>query len=387
MSFAYHIPTQIYFGPGSLEQLGSIALPGRKALIVTSAGGSMEKLGYLDRVTKLLSKQQIEAVSFNKILSNPIKDHVMEGAALAQANGCDMIIGLGGGSSIDSAKSIAVMTTNPGDYWDYIKGGSGKNQPLVNPPLPIIAITTTAGTGTEADPWTVITKPETAEKIGFGNEQTFPAISIVDPELMLSVPPTLTAYQGFDALFHAMEGYIAECANPLSDLYALKAIELVAQYLPAAVTDGQNLEARTQLALANTLAGMVESASSCTSEHALEHALSGRHPDLPHDAGLIMLSASYFEFFADKLSVRFLDMARALGAADATDPLECVRRLIQLQKDCGVDTLKMSDYGIDPEHFDDYAVNAIQTMGGLFAVDRYKLDFDEVIYILQQSYR
>ena len=100
-----------------------------------------------------------------------------------------------------------------------------------------------------------------------------------------------------------------------------------------------------------------------------------------------MLSASYFEFFADKLSARFLDMARALGAADATDPLECVRRLIQLQKDCGVDTLKMSDYGIDPEHFDDYAINAIQTMGGLFAVDRYKLDFDEVIYILQQSYR
>lgn len=212
MSFAYHIPTQIYFGPGSLERLGDIALPGRKALIVTSAGGSMEKLGYLDRVTKLLAKQQIAAVSFNKILPNPIKDHVMEGAALAQTAGCDMIIGLGGGSSIDSAKSIAVMATNPGDYWDYIKGGSGKNQPLVNPPLPIIAITTTAGTGTEADPWTVITKPETAEKIGFGNEQTFPAISIVDPELMLSIPPALTAYQGFDALFHAMEGYIAECA-------------------------------------------------------------------------------------------------------------------------------------------------------------------------------
>ena len=387
MSFDYHMPTHLYFGPGALEHLADIALPGRKALLVTSAGGSMERLGYLKRVQDLLAKQQITTVTFNKILANPIKDHVMEGAAVAKANGCNMIIGLGGGSSIDSAKSIAIMCTNPGDYWDYIKGGSGKNQPLVNAPLPIIAITTTAGTGTEADPWTVITKPETAEKIGFGTEQTFPCVAIVDPELMLSLPPHLTAYQGFDALFHAMEGYIAQCATPLSDLYALEAITLIAQYLPAAVADGQNLEARTQLALANTLAGMVESASSCTSQHALEHALSGKHPDLPHGAGLIMLSASYFDFFADKLPERFLDMARALGASEPTDPQECLTRLLALQKICGVDALKMSDYGIDPEHFDDYAVNAIHTMGGLFAVDRYNLDFDETIYILQQAYR
>lgn len=387
MQFDYHIPTRLIFGAGTLAQLGEIALPGQKALIVTTAGRSMKANGYLERVTALLDKQGIGHVLFDKILPNPIKDHVMEGAALAKASGCDLILGLGGGSSIDSAKSIAVMATNPGDYWDYIKGGSGKNQPLVNPPLPIIAVTTTAGTGTEADPWTVITKTETAEKIGYGCEQTFPTISIVDPELMLTVPPALTAYQGFDALFHAMEGYIAQCADYFSDIYALKAIELIAQNLPIAVADGNNLEARTQIALANTLAGMVESQSSCTSQHALEHALSGKHPDLPHGAGLLMLSIPYFEFFAEKLSARYLDMAQALGVENPTDPLDCVRALLKLEEACGVADLKMSDYGIESEHFDDYAINAIQTMGGLFAVDRYKLDFDETVYILQNAYK
>lgn len=114
------------------------------------------------------------------------------------------------------------MATNPGNYWDYISGGTGGSKHVSEKALPIVAITTTAGTGTEADPWTVITKEDTNEKIGFGNENTFPVLSIVDPELMTSIPPHLTAYQGFDALFHATEGYIANIATPLSDIFALK---------------------------------------------------------------------------------------------------------------------------------------------------------------------
>ena len=337
MSFNYYIPTKILFGAGKLNELSKEALPGRKALIVISAGKSIKENGYLDRLVNILRSKEVEYTVFDKILPNPVKRHVAEGAQLARQEGCDFVIGFGGGSSIDSAKSIAVMATNPGDYWDYVGGGSGKGLPLQNKPLPVVAITTTAGTGTEADPWTVITKEDTNEKIGYGNEYTFPVLSVVDPELMLTVPADLTAYQGFDALFHSTEGYIANIATPVSDAFALKSIELIAKYLPIAVKDGKNLEARSNVALANTLSGLVESTSSCTSEHSMEHALSAYHPKLPHGAGLIMLSEAYYSFFAAKVPERFAEMAKAMGVnVDALPaeerPKTFVKALVSLQE-------------------------------------------------------
>jgi alcohol dehydrogenase len=391
MNFNYHMPTKILFGPGKLNELAKENLPGRKALIVISAGNSMKKNGYLDRLVEIIRNKGLDYVLFDKILPNPIKSHVMEGAALAKKEGCDFVIGLGGGSSIDSAKSIAVMAKNPGDYWDYIHGGTGKGKPVIGA-LPIVAITTTAGTGTEADPWTVITKEETNEKIGFGNSYTFPVLSVVDPELMLTVPKHLTAYQGFDALFHSTEGYIANIATPISDAYALKSIELIAKYLPLCVRDGNNIEARTQVALANTLSGFVESTSSCTSEHSMEHALSAYHPDLPHGAGLIMLSEAYYTFFASKVPEKFVALAKAMGVQvdllpPEERPMSFVKALVKLQEDCGVYNLKMSDYGIKKEHIPMLAENARQTMGGLFKVDPYSLSLQETVEIMSNAYK
>lgn len=392
MKFTYSIPTKILFGPGSFNDLATTPLPGKKALIVITAGKSMRANGYLDRLIAMLDKQGIGHALFDKILPNPVLRHVHEGAALAREQGCDFVIGLGGGSSIDSAKSIAVMAKNPGDYWDYISGGSGKGRPLVNGALPIVAIATTAGTGTEADPWTVITKEDTNEKIGFGCAETFPVLSVVDPEMMLTIPAHLTAYQGFDALFHATEGYIANVATPLSDAYALKSIELLAKYLPAAVKDGSDLEARTQVALASTLSGMVESTSCCTSEHGMEHALSAFYPKLPHGAGLIMLSEAYYSFFADKAPERFTAMAKAMGVVtghlpEAERPMAFVKALVELQKACGVDGLKMSDYGITKEDMAKCAANARHTMGGLFELDPYALSLDETTQIMMDAYK
>lgn len=387
MNFDYYMPTKLFFGPGSLEKLGTEKLPGKKALIVISAGNSMKKYGYLDRVKSLLEQNNAQYCVFDKILPNPIKAHVMEGAQMAQSNGCDFVIGLGGGSSIDSAKSIALMATNPGDYWDYISGGSGKAMPIPNKPLPIIAITTTAGTGTESDPWTVITKEETGEKIGLGSEFTFPYFSIIDPELMISIPAHLTAYQGFDALFHSTEGYISNKANLMSDMFALKAIELVGKYLPRAVKNGEDLEARSMVALANTLSGFVETISSCTSEHAIEHSLSGLYPELPHGAGLIMISLEYYKVFADKVPDRFINMAKALGKQDARKPSDFVDMLSELQVNCGVDNLKMTDYGIKKDDMLRIAQHAFDTMGGLFENDRYKLSESETVAILEKSYK
>lgn len=389
MSFNYFIPSRILFGKGQLSKLHNQSLPGKKALIVTSAGTSVKKYGYLGRLEEELKKANVEFILFDKILPNPIKPHVMEGAKLARESGCDFIIGLGGGSSIDSAKSIAVMASNEGDYWDYVGGGSGKGMPVAVDPLPVVAITTTAGTGTEADPWTVITNDETNEKIGFGYDKTFPVLSIVDPDLMMTVPAHLTAYQGFDALFHSTEGYINVVANEMSDMYALKSIELLGKYLSKAVNDGSDEEAREKVALANTLAGMVESTSGCTSEHSLEHAMSAFHPDLPHGAGLIMVSREYYTFFAKSgaCSQRLIDMAVALGKKDAKEPMDFVIALLELQKACGMDNLKMSEYGIEKSEMEALAKNARHTMGGLFACDPAKLSDKDVVEIYNKSYK
>ena len=389
MNFTYYMPTRILFGAGQLNRLHEQKLPGRKAMIVVSAGKSVRANGYLARVEKELDLAGAERVVFDKIVANPIKKHVMEGAALARELGCDFVVGLGGGSSIDAAKAIAVMARNEGDYWDYVSGGTGKGKPLANAPLPIVAITTTAGTGTEADPWTVTTNEETREKIGFGGDGAFPALSIVDPELMLTVPPRLTAYQGFDALFHSTEGYVNKLANPMSDLHALKAIELIGKFLPRAVADGSDVEARGNVALANTLSGFVETLSCCTSEHSIEHAMSAFHPELPHGAGLIMVSRAYYAHFAASgaCDARLATMAKALGKADAAKPADFVDALVALQRACGVAELKMSDYGIAKDELPALAKNARATMGGLFALDPAPLSDADVLRILEQSYK
>ncbi|MDO6994587.1 iron-containing alcohol dehydrogenase [Brachyspira innocens] len=386
MNFNFYMPSRVIFGSGSLSKLHQQKLPGKKALIVTG-GTSIKKYGYLKRLEEELDKANVNYVLFDKILPNPIKDHVMEGASLAKKENCDFIIGIGGGSSIDSSKSIAIMAANDGDYWDYIFGGTGKGKAIPNDPLPVVAITTTAGTGTEADPWTVITNGN--EKIGFGYDKSYPYLSIVDPELMKTVPPKLTAYQGFDALFHSTEGYLNKMASEMSDLFALKAIELIGKSLAAAVKDGNNMQAREDVAMANTLSGIVESVSSCTVEHSIEHAMSAYYPKLEHGAGLIIISKEYYTSIANAKvrDEKMVNMARALGKKDASKPMDFVDALVDLQKACRVDNLKLSDYDMKKEDLPAIAKNARFAMGGLFECDPHNFTDDEVLSILEKSYK
>ena len=146
MSYKFYMPTKLLIGKDSLKELHKESLPFKKALIVTTNGKSIYKYGYMDILLNELKLLNIDYVIYSKILPNPIKEHVMEASEIAKTNNCDVIIGIGGGSAIDSAKAISVMATNPGDYWDYIEGGTGLNKPLINKPLPVIAITTTSGT-------------------------------------------------------------------------------------------------------------------------------------------------------------------------------------------------------------------------------------------------
>lgn len=390
MSFTIFMPTKWIFGAGALNELGKQTLPGKKALLVISKGKSTKENGYLYRVIEQLAYQGTENVIFDKVEANPLKTTVMEGATYAKANGCDFIVALGGGSVMDASKAIAAMATNSGDLWDYINGGTGKGLPLKNKPLPIVAITTTAGTGSEVDQWGVISNDETNEKIGFGGyDSLFPVLSIVDPELMVSVPPKFTAYQGFDALFHSTEVYISKFANPFSDMVALTAIENVAKNLADAVRDGANKSAREKVAFANTLSGYSMVTGACTSEHAMEHAMSAYHHDLPHGAGLIMISKAYYQHFVDchACDERFIKMAQVMGMPAADKPQDFITMLDKLQRDCGVDNLKMSDYGFTKEELPLLAKNARETMDGLFYSDPMEISHKDCVKIFENTYR
>lgn len=389
MGYNMYVPTRTLFGAGQLSNLHTQKMPGKKAMIVISKGKSTKTNGYLARTEEQLRLAGAESIVFDKIEANPLKSTVMEGAAFAKENSCDFIVALGGGSCMDSAKSIAIMAVNDGDLWDYVFGGTGKGKAMEHKPLPVIAITTTAGTGSETDAGAVITNEETHEKIGFGSDDMYPVLAIVDPELMKSVPPEFTAYQGFDALFHSVEGYISKWVNLMSDMYAITAIENISRNLARAVKNGNDMEAREKVAFGNTLSGTVMCVGACTSEHSLEHAMSAFHHELPHGAGLVMISKAYFTHFIKKhiCDDRFIKMAKVMGMEDAEEPMDFIKALVKLQEDCGVANLKMSDYGIRPEEFEGMAENAKNTMGGLFMCDRIELSVEDCVKIYQESYK
>ena len=389
MNFDFNNPTRILFGNGELNELGSQPMPGKKALLLMSGGKSARVSGAYDRTVEQLHKAGVEIAEFAKVMENPVKEMVMEGAAFARENGCDFIVALGGGAVLDSAVAISAMATNPGDLWDYVNGGTGKGLPLQHPGLPIVTITLTAGTGSEVNCWGVISNLETKEKIGFGDPALVPVLAIVDPELMRTVPAKYTAYQGFDALFHNTEVMMSNGVNILSETIALSAIQNIAEALPLAVKDGMDLKAREKVAYGSTMAGIAMQLTSTTAQHSMEHAMSAYHHNLPHGAGLIMISRVFAEFFIEKHACdgQFIKMAKVMGIPDADKPEDFIIALVNLQRACGVDDLKMSDYGIQKDECMTLAVNARETMGGLFLANPCPMSDEECAGIFEKAYR
>lgn len=389
VTFNFYNPTRIVFGSGKLSTLHEQALPGKKALLLISNGKSTKLNGSLNTVETQLDEAGVKYVLFDKIMENPVKEVIMEGAAYARANNCDFILALDGGAVLDSSKAISAMATNDGDLWDYVTGGTGKAMPLKNKGLPIVTVPTSSGTGSEINCWGVISNLETHEKIGFGAECLTPVLSIVDPALMKTVPPKYTAYQGFDALFHNTEVMVSSGVNLLSEAIALSAIENIAKYLPIAVKDGGNLDAREHVAYAATVAGITMQLTSTTAQHSMEHAMSAYHHNLPHGAGLIMISVEFARYFIEKHACdeQFVKMARAMGIPDADKPQDFITALVNLQKACGVDNLKMSDYGIEKSECMTLAVNARETMGGLFLANPCELSDKDCAGIFEKAYR
>ena len=389
IAFEFYNPTRIVFGSGKLNALSEQTLPGKKAMLLISNGKSTRINGSLDRVKEQLEKAGAAYAVFDKIMENPVKEVIMEGAAFARENGCDFILALGGGAVLDSSKAIAAMATNEGDLWDYVNGGTGKGKPLANRGLPIVTIPTSSGTGSEINCWGVISNLETKEKIGFGAECLVPVLSVVDPELMKTVPPKYTAYQGFDALFHNTEVMMSKGVNVFSEAIALSAIENIAKYLPRAVKNGNDIEARERVAYGSTVAGITMQLTSTTAQHSMEHAMSAYHHDLPHGAGLIMISVEFARYFIEKHACdgQFVKMARAMGMPEADKPEDFLTALVALQKACGVDGLKMSDYGIQKEECMALAVNARETMGGLFLANPCEMSDADCAGVFERAYR
>ncbi len=389
MNFSFYNPTRILFGAGELNNLYKQTMPGKKALLLISNGKSTKVNGSLDRTIEQLEKAGIEYAIFDKIMENPYKSVIMEGAAFAKENACDFILALGGGAVLDASVAIAAMATNPGDLWDYVFGGTGKAMPLKNPGLPIVTIATTSGTGSEINCWGVISNPDTNEKIGFGAPELVPVLAIVDPELMRTVPARYTAYQGFDALFHNTEVMISNGVNILSEAIALSAIENITKYLPRAVRDGNDMEAREHVAYGSTLAGITMQLTSTTAEHSMEHSMSAYHHNLPHGAGLIMISKAFYEFFIERHACdeQFIKMAKAMGIENADKPEDFITALVKLQEDCGVADLKMSDYGFKKEESMTLARGARSMQGGLFLTNPCEMTDEDCAGIFDKSYR
>ena len=380
------MPTKVLFGAGQLGNLHLEQMPGKKALIVTSNGSSTKKYGYLEAVERELDLAGVGHVLFDEVRPNPTNHNVMDGAAKARENGCDFVVALGGGSVMDCAKCIGLMMVNEGDLWDYAFSQKGGKREFVKPMAPLVAITTSAGTGSEVDMFSVISNDEMEEKTGVFDRSMFPTISVVDSDLMMSVPQKFTAYQGMDAFFHAAESVINTKEHPMGEMFALKAIELIAKNLPKAYADGSDREARSNMALANSLAGYY---MLCTSEHTMEHVMGSYHDTLAHGAGLIMISHAYFDFFAERKAAEepMMKMARAMGVENPKSGKDFIAALDRLIAAVGCADLKMSDHGITREEIKKWPQHIHEVLGGDTTADPLPLSDDDYLSIYEASYK
>lgn len=391
--FQCFLPTRILFGAGCLNELATTpGLPeGNKAMIVLTSGGSMIRHGHLAKVQGCLSDRGVRSVIYDQVTPNPQSDQIDEAAATARRLDVDFVVGLGGGSALDAAKAIALAAVNPGTIWDYVGAGSGGRKTPERAPLPIVAIPSTAGTGSEADAGCVISKSGGTEKISLSLEGTFPTLSLVDPLLSRTLPPRPTACTGLDAFFHAAESYCSTRKNPIGDMLALETVHLIRHHLPDAVEDPDNLAARTILSWAATAGGMCIVFKGCISQHALEHALTAVNPELPHGLGLACLSRAYFRHLAAVVPERVADLALAMGVEEVEDlpaadgPGAFLAALEELLGRVGLANDRLRDWGFTPDQAEALADNAWTTMGRLFDVTPGSMTRDEAAAILREA--
>ncbi|MCL6642200.1 MAG: iron-containing alcohol dehydrogenase [Candidatus Bipolaricaulota bacterium] len=336
--FSFELPTRILFGVGAL---GNLRLEcdthgWKSALIVTDSG--VRQAGLLERLTAQL--EGLDYAVYDGILPNPTVQCIEGAVALAQ--GRDVLIALGGGSVLDSAKALNAVKTHGGSVLHY-EG----NDAVPGPCGPLVAIPTTAGTGSEVTFIAMVTVPERQQKLPLVSRYLAPTLAIVDPELTRTLPPSVTAHTGLDALTHAVETLVSVSAQPIADLLALQAIKLITQYLPMAVKEGENMEARANLSYAALTAGIAFSNGWTGMAHALAHALGGLY-DLPHGLCCALALPATMEFNLETQRAKYEQIAQALGAASAQEGIARVR---ELMREVGV-PMRLRDVGVPESDLD-----------------------------------
>ena len=335
MASAFFIPTVNLMGAGCLtEATDSIKSQGfKKGLIVTDK--ILNQIGIVKQVQDLLTEREVTTVVFDGTQPNPTIGNVEAGLELLKENDCDFVISLGGGSPHDCAKGIALVAANGGKIGDY----EGVDQ-SAKPQLPLIAINTTAGTASEMTRFCIITDEARHIKMAIVDKHTTPLVSVNDPELMLAKPASLTAATGMDALTHAVEAYVSIAATPITDAVAIKAIELIQAHLRKAVSHGDDIEAREQMAYAQFMAGMAFNNASLGYVHAMAHQLGGFY-DLPHGVCNAILLPHVQRYNAQVCPERLTDVAKAMGVdvegMSAEQGAEAaLEAIVALSKDVGI---------------------------------------------------
>ena len=382
MSTYYFVPSRNVFGEGSFEETGHLmkSLGGKTVMIVTD-----EFLANHDmtaRLRNILKDAGLDSAVFGKAEPNPKDTNVEDGVKFYKENGCDCILSLGGGSSHDCAKGIGLIATNGGKIADY-EGVDMAHEAL--PPL--VAVNTTAGTASEITRFCVITDSVRKVKMCIVDWRVTPAIAINDPELMVGMPPALTAATGMDALTHAIEAYVSTEANPLTDAAAIKAIDKISHYLPQAVANGTYMKARSEMAYAQYLAGVAFNNASLGYVHAMAHQLGGVY-NLPHGVCNAVLLPYVQEFNLIGNLERFAVIAENMEVdVDGMSPFEageaCVYALKTFSRYLGIPQ-NLRALGVNPADFDMMAENAMKD--ACAATNPRKATKEQIIGIYQKAY-
>ena len=349
MAYEFSLPGRTIMGEGALEQSENIIKSfGKKALIVS--GKNVTKMGTVKIITDCLEKWEIDYLIFNEITGEPTEVMIEAGVKAYKEGECDFCIAVGGGSPLDSGKAIVAMTKLEGEISDYM----GQTMEGKFPPL--VLIPTTAGTGSEATKFTVITDSKKDIKMLLKGEALLPDLAIIDAKFSLTAPKGVTAATGMDALTHAVEAYTSRKANPLTDTFALSSIKKIFKYLPLVYKNGADKKAREEMAIAAYEAGVCINNSSVTIVHGMSRPI-GALFHVPHGISNAMLIKECLSYVLDGSYERFGEIGRAIGAAD-----ECksdkeaseafLDKLSELCKVCEIPTLK--EYGIDKDEFNKF---------------------------------
>jgi alcohol dehydrogenase len=381
-TFGFYVPSVSLFGLGSADEAGpqAKALGATNLLIVTDK--VLAKLGLADKIKTQLEAVGLKATIFDGAEPNPTDKNVADGVKAYQEAKADGIVSLGGGSSHDAAKGIATVVSNGGNIRDY----EGLNK-LTKPLPPFLAINTTTGTGSELTRFAIITNTDTHVKLAIVDWHLTPTIAINDPLLQAGQPPALTAATGLDALTHAVEAYVSTIATPITDANAIKAIELLSEYLRPAVANGDDLEARDKLAYAEFLAGVAFNNASLGYVHAIAHQLGGFY-NTAHGVTNAILLPEVSNFNLPAKARRFADIAVALGEdISGLTPVEAGAKAIagirKLSKDVGI-PLSIADIGAKEKDFDLLATNALKDVCGL--TNPRKATHKDIVGILKAAY-